>query len=87
MRHKVLIAEDESRMREVIAMLLSDLPLDFVEAGNGSDAIDLFAASAFVRDAFGSDVQDHYTHFYRTEQQAYDAAVTDWERRRYFERI
>ena len=35
MRHKVLIAEDESRMREVIAMLLSDLPLDFVEAGNG----------------------------------------------------
>ena len=26
-------------------------------------------------------------HFYRTEAQAYDKAVTDWERRRYFERI
>jgi glutamine synthetase len=32
-------------------------------------------------------VHDHYLHFFRTEQQAYDAAVTDWERRRYFERI
>ena len=47
MRHKILIAEDESRMREVIAMLLSDLPLDFVEAGNGSDAIDLFDNDTF----------------------------------------
>jgi len=51
------------------------------------DAIDLFAGSTFVRDAFGADVQEHYTHFYRTEQQAYDAAVTDWERQRYFEQI
>ncbi len=47
MQHKVLIAEDESRMREVIAMLLSDLPLDFVEAGNGQDAIDLFDNDTF----------------------------------------
>ena len=38
MQHKVLIAEDESRMREVIAMLLCDLPLDFVEAGDGQEA-------------------------------------------------
>jgi len=51
------------------------------------DAIDLFAGSDFVRDAFGADVQDHYTHFFRTELAAYDAAVTDWERQRYFEQI
>ena len=30
---------------------------------------------------------EHYLHFYRTEQNAYNFAVTDWERRRYFERI
>ena len=35
----------------------------------------------------GADVQAHYTHFYREEQSAYDRAVTDWERWRYFERI
>ncbi len=51
------------------------------------DATDLFASSAFAREAFGDDVVDHYTHFFRTEQAAYDKAVTDWERKRYFERI
>ena len=39
------------------------------------------------KELFGEDVVEHYTHFYRTEAQAYDRAVTDWERRRYFERI
>ncbi|MBC2711673.1 MAG: sigma-54-dependent Fis family transcriptional regulator [Desulfosarcina sp.] len=47
MHHKVLIAEDESRMREVITMLLSDLPLDFVEARDGKEAIDLFDNDTF----------------------------------------
>ena len=51
------------------------------------DAADLFAESRFARSAFGDAVVDHYAHFFRTEQAAYDAAVTDWERRRYFERI
>ena len=51
------------------------------------DATDLFASSEFVREAFGEDVQEHYTHFFREEQSAYDRAVTDWERWRYFERI
>ncbi|MCP4424194.1 MAG: glutamine synthetase [Chloroflexi bacterium] len=51
------------------------------------EATDLFAASDFARQAFGDDAVDHYTHFYRTEQAAYDTAVTDWERKRYFERI
>ena len=52
-----------------------------------SDAIDLFEKSAFAKKMFGEAVHGHYTHFYRTEAQAYDRAVTDWERRRYFERI
>ncbi len=51
------------------------------------DATDRFAASDFVRDALGTEVQTHYAHFLRIEQDAYDRAVTDWERRRYFERI
>jgi glutamine synthetase len=37
--------------------------------------------------AFGADVVEHYVHVFRTEQSAFDAAVTDWERQRYFERI
>jgi glutamine synthetase len=52
-----------------------------------SEATDLFEKSAFAKQAFGADVHEHYTHFYRSEAQAYDKAVTDWERRRYFERI
>jgi glutamine synthetase len=51
------------------------------------DATDVFADSAFAGAAFGQDVVEHYTHFFRTEQASFDAAVTDWERRRYFERI
>ena len=52
-----------------------------------AEATDRFEASAFARGAFGDDVVDHYAHFFRTEVAAYDAAVTDWERTRYFERI
>jgi len=55
--------------------------------GTLREATELFATSSWVRDTFGADVHDHYTHFFRTEQHAYDSAVTDWERRRYFERI
>ncbi|MBQ19063.1 MAG: glutamine synthetase [Planctomycetaceae bacterium] len=51
------------------------------------EASDLFTASEFARATFGDAVVDHYTHFFRNEQAAYAAAVTDWERKRYFERI
>ena len=51
------------------------------------DALALFEASDFVRESFGEDVQEHYVHFFHDEQNAYDRAVTDWERWRYFERI
>jgi glutamine synthetase len=51
------------------------------------DAAARFAESSFVRTSFGADVQEHYTHFFETEQRAFDEAVTDWERNRYFEQI
>lgn len=51
------------------------------------DALALFESSDFVRESFGEDVQEHYVHFFHDEQKAYDRAVTDWERWRYFERI
>jgi glutamine synthetase len=52
-----------------------------------AEATDLFEKSEFAKSAFGHDVVEHYTHFFRTEQTSYDRAVTDWERNRYFERI
>jgi len=47
----------------------------------------LFESSQFVHEALGSAVVEHYAHFFHVEQDAYDTAVTDWERRRYFEQI
>ena len=52
-----------------------------------SQAVDAFENSDFAKRAFGEEVVEHYAHFYRTEAAAFDRAVTDWERRRYFERI
>ncbi len=51
------------------------------------DAITTLESSRFARQAFGADVVEHYLHFFNTEQSAYDNAVTDWERKRYFEQI
>jgi glutamine synthetase len=51
------------------------------------DARDLFASSAIARDAFGQEVVEHYLNNARVELEAYDAAVTDWERLRGFERL
>ena len=50
-----------------------------------NESIAALEKSEFVRRAFGDDVVEHYLHFFRTEQRKFDAAVTDWERRRYFE--
>jgi len=52
-----------------------------------AEAAELFANSAFAKRAFGAEVVEHYSHFYRTEVTAFNSAVTDWERQRYFERI
>jgi glutamine synthetase len=51
------------------------------------DACELFEASAPARKAFGDDVVDHYANAARVELAAFDAAVTDWERVRGFERL
>ncbi len=52
-----------------------------------AEAVDRFESSSFAAEALGADVVEHYSHFYRSEQRAFERAVTDWERRRYFERI
>src|SRR5205809_216957 len=51
------------------------------------DAVNLFSRSEFTKRAFGDEVVEHYSHFFRTEAAAFDTAVTDWEHKRYFERI
>jgi glutamine synthetase len=51
------------------------------------EAIGEFEQSGFVRKAFGEEVVEHLLHFARTEQAAFEQVVTDFERRRYFERI
>jgi glutamine synthetase len=50
------------------------------------EAIGEFERSTFARQALGAEVFEHYLHFVRTEQAAFDAVVTSWERARYFER-
>ena len=50
------------------------------------EAIAALEAGAMARGALGADVVDHYLNYARTEQRLYDAFVTDWERKRYFER-
>jgi glutamine synthetase len=51
------------------------------------DARDLFATSEVARAAFGDEVVDHYVHAADVELQAFESAVTDWERIRGFERL
>ena len=51
------------------------------------EARDLFHGSAVARAAFGDDVVDHYTNMADVELAAFDAAVTDWELFRSFERM
>jgi glutamine synthetase len=51
------------------------------------ESIALLEGSRLARAAFGEDVVDHYLHYARTEQRAFEATVTDWERFRNFERM
>ena len=51
------------------------------------EARDLFAASEVATAAFGEEVVKHYVHAADVELQAFEAAVTDWERFRGFERL
>jgi glutamine synthetase len=51
------------------------------------EAAVLWNESVVAREAFGPEVVAHYSNMAGVEQQAYDTAVTDWERFRSFERM
>ena len=50
-------------------------------------ALKLWSESAFVKAAFGEEVQKHYSNMAQVEIDAYGKAVTDWELIRNFERF
>jgi glutamine synthetase len=50
-------------------------------------ALRAFQGSDFARRAFGEEMVEHYVNNARVELAAYDAAVTDWELYRGFERL
>ena len=76
-----------------------EIPLEEAFAGNAyasdkdrvpstlEEARQLFVESTFARTVFGDDVVDHYAHAAEVELAAFNAAVTDWERVRGFERL
>ncbi|MEO6704100.1 MAG: glutamine synthetase family protein [Jatrophihabitantaceae bacterium] len=77
----------------------NELPLEPAFAGNAyvsdaprvpatlREAAELLAGSEIARSALGDPVVDHYTNTARVELAAFDAAVTDWELVRGFERM
>ncbi|WP_433511528.1 glutamine synthetase family protein [Nonomuraea sp. CA-143628] len=76
-----------------------ELPLEDAFGGNAydsgaetvphtlRDALALFEGSKLARETFGDDVVAHYANNARIELAAFDAAVTDWELFRGFERM
>jgi len=51
------------------------------------DALDTWQKSELARKSFGSEVVEHYANGARVELAAFDAAVTNWELERGFERL
>jgi glutamine synthetase len=51
------------------------------------EATDRFEQSRVAQDALGQDVVSYLVRHARLEQQAFDNVITDWEKRRYLERI
>lgn len=51
------------------------------------EAAGLWEGSGVAREAFGEEIVAHYRNMARVELEAFDAAVTDWELRRSFERL
>ncbi len=52
-----------------------------------AEAAELFEGSTVARAAFGAEVVEHYLNNARVELESFNAAVTDWERVRGFERL
>ncbi len=50
------------------------------------EAVELWEGSDFARKAFGDGAYKHYLNYGQTEQRLFDQIVTDYERRRMFER-
>ena len=79
--------------------ITEELPLEPMLEGNAytadkdgvpttlRQAAGLLADSKIAAEAFGRDVVDHYVNAARVELDAFDSAVTDWERIRGFERL
>jgi glutamine synthetase len=77
----------------------NELPLEPAMKGNAytdpgprvpgtlRDALDAWEMSQLARRAFGNEVVEHYANAARVEIAAFDAAVTDWELQRGFERF
>ncbi|QMU76336.1 glutamine synthetase [Streptacidiphilus sp. PB12-B1b] len=55
--------------------------------GTLREAAALWSGSEIAEAAFGKDVVQHYLTMAQVELDAYDSAVTDWERKRSFERM
>ena len=55
--------------------------------GSLHEAADLFEKSKLARAALGDAVVEFYVHHARLEVEAFNNAVTDWEKKRYFEQI
>ena len=72
---------DEYRGNAYVDTALERLPSSLREAA------DLLENSKMAAEAFGKEVVEFYVHHARLEVQAFDNAVTDWEKSRYFERI
>ena len=82
-----------------LAGIDNELPLEDAFGGNAyaddgpkvphtlRDALELWENSALAKQAFGAEVVNHYANYARVELAAFDAAVTDWELRRGFERL
>ena len=51
------------------------------------EAQSLWSSSAWIKEVFGSEVQDHYANMAQVELAAFGKAVTDWELFRNFERF
>ena len=51
------------------------------------EAIRLFHESAFLRETFGDRVVDHHARLAMAEQETFRRYVTDWELKRYLERV
>lgn len=63
------------------------LATDFVRVpASLREAISAWEGSHLPKKLFGEVAAQHYLHAAKLEQQAFDQAVTDWERQRYFER-